>query len=340
MSRRLLMFVALLLALPLSAAGQERPRVIVFTTGGTIASLPEGSLPGNELVGAVPEVLEYAEVVVEELYRIGSSQMTPDHWIILAKRINEAYEADPNLAGVVVTHGTDTIEETAYFLHLTVNDARPVVMVGSMRTPDAVSADGPANLINAVRVAVSEDSYGRGVLVVLNEDIASARDVVKTHNQRVQAFSSPGYGFLGVVDPDRIVYYRDVVRPHTTQADFDLTAFKSLPRVPLVFDYTGADGSMVTSAAALNPGGVVVGSFAGGRMSGPTRSAIEDVVGEGLPVVVASKVLGGRIVGSPAATVGALQVSDLPPHKARILLMLALTKTQDPTELQAILDRY
>lgn len=323
-----------------TAAHAQTPTVIILTTGGTIASAPGGSLPGGQVVAAVPELLNYARIEVEEVYRIGSSQMVPENWLVLARRINEIFRGDPDLTGIVVTHGTDTLEETAFFLNLTVKDSRPVVVVGSMRTPDAISADGPANLLNAVRVAVSPAAADKGVLVVLNEDIGAARDIQKTHNQRVETFRSPGSGFLGVVDPDRVVFYRESTVPHTTRSSFEIRPLKTLPTVPMVVDYTGADGSMLTSLLEQDPDGVVVGSFAGGRLSAGTRAGVQTLVDAGVPVVVASRVPGGRIVGDPVSSLGALQSSDLPPHKARILLMLALTQTREYEGLQRLLDRY
>ena len=338
-------FAVMSMGAPRSIAAQgteegTRPRVVVITTGGTIASSPGGSLAGDSLVAAVPEVLEHADVRVEEIYRIGSSQMTPRHWLTLAARVNELFAQDSALAGIVVTHGTDTLEETAFFLNLTVRDPRPVVLVGSMRSADAVSADGPANLINAVRVAVSPDAGGHGVLVVLNEDIAAARDVWKTHNQRVETFRSPDLGFLGYADPDAVVFHRRTLRPHTTESPFDVDGMESLPEVVIVSDYTGADGALLARAAAAGADGVVVITFAGGRMSAGMREGVRAAAAAGLPVVLASRIPGGRIVGQPAAPLGALLAADLPAHKARILLMLGLTRTRELGELQRLLEIF
>jgi L-asparaginase len=330
--RSFLFLIALSLAWaahPSAAQEGARPRVAIITTGGTIASRPVGQLAGDSLVAAVPEVLEHADVRVEEIYRIGSSQMTPAHWLTLAHRINELFEDDPELAGIVVTHGTDTLEETAFFLNLTVRDPRPVVLVGSMRSADAVSADGPANLVNGVRVAAAPEAIGLGVLVVLNEDIAAARDVWKTHNQRVDTFRSPDLGFLGYVDPDRVVFYRMTLKPHTVDSPFDVRDVTSLPRVAIVSDYTGTDGSQLSDALASGVDGVVVVTFAGGRMSSGMSRAVRAATAARHPVVLASRVPGGRIVGRPEEPLGAVLAADLPGHKARILLMLALTRSQD-----------
>lgn len=314
--------------------------VLVLTTGGTIASRASGQMSGDRLVAAVPQLADHARITVEEFSRIGSSQMTPDHWLRLAKRVNAAFRADPGLTGIVITHGTDTMDETAFFLNLTVKDDRPVVVVGSMRTPSEISPDGPANLLNAVRVATSPDAVGKGVLVVLNEDIASARDVWKTHNRRVETFRSPELGFLGFVDPDAVVFYRSSLRPHTTATEFDVEELQALRTVAVASDQTGSDGSILAFLATQAPDGVILETFAGGRISPGTRAGAATVIEAGIPLVLASRVPGGRIVGDVTGDSGTLVARDLSPHKARILLMLALGVTRDPTELQRILDTY
>lgn len=333
--------VVLLLAAPLAGQTSELPRVLVLTTGGTIASRMGAPMAsGNSLVEAVPELLDHARVDVEEFSRIGSSQMTPAHWLRLASRINGAFEAAPELAGIVVTHGTDTMEETAFFLNLAVRYSRPVVLVGSMRAANEISADGPANLLNSVRVVVNRDAAGVGVLVVLNEDISAARDVWKTDNRRVHTFRSPEYGRLGVVDPDTVLFYRYPMRPHTCQTEFDLRGVASLPQIEIVTDYAGFDGAVFDDLVARSPDGVVVRTFAGGRMSAGARNGVSMLVDAKIPVVIASRVPGGRIIGNPGGDLGAVVARDLPAHKARILLMLALTRAQSMTDLQRMFDTY
>lgn len=328
-------------AQPAQAQPCDLPRVLVLTTGGTIASRVDAPMEsGTGLVGAVPELLEHAEIEVEEFSRIGSSQMTPSHWLRLATRINLAFDADPGLAGVVVTHGTDTMEETAFFLNLTVKHSRPVVLVGSMRAANEISADGPANLLNAVRVAVNGDAHGEGVLVVLNEDIGAARDVWKTHNRRVNTFRSPEFGYLGVVDPDTVLFYRRTAHPHTSQTEFDVSGLDSLPRVEIVTDYTGLEAAVIEDAVARSPDGIVLATFAGGRMSAGARRGVIAAVEAGIPVVLASRVPAGRIIGNPAAQLGAVVARDLPAHKARILLMLASVSNAGMMELQRVFDTY
>ncbi len=202
-NRTILLFFFVPILLSAQQLEESRPDVLILTTGGTIASRTDAPLiAGPELVQAVPELTDYANINVEEFSVIGSSKMTPKNWLELAQRINARFSRYDNLTGIVITHGTDTLEETAYCLNLTVKSDKPVVLVGSMRSADEISADGPANLINAVRVTISEQAVSQGVLVVLNEDITAARDVWKTDNRRVQTFQGSSVVHICTVDPD------------------------------------------------------------------------------------------------------------------------------------------
>lgn len=341
---RIATFLVVLIVAGISNARHDvgtKPQVLILTTGGTIASRTDAPLiDGPELVQAVPQLLDYAEIRVEEFSVIGSSKMTPDHWLRLAKRINEIYSKDPQLAGIVITHGTDTLEETAYFLNLTVLWDRPVVLVGSMRSSDEVSADGPANLINAVRVATSDQATGQGVLVVLNEDISAARDVWKTDNRRVQTFSGSIAGPLGTVDPDGVRFFRRSLQPHTTASEFDVSAVESLPDVLIFSDFAGLDESVVEQFGQLPMDGLVVRTFAGGRMSAGMLAGLKRISYRGIPTVVTSRVPNGRIVSPPDYEFPAIVSRGQQDNKARILLMLALTMTSDPGEIQRIFATY
>ncbi len=324
-----------------SEVGGELPRVLILTTGGTIASTPGDMLSGEALVGAVPELGDYARLTVEEVFRIGSSSMTPDHWLRLGRRILAARAEDPGWAGIVVTHGTDTMEETSYFLDRVLPPGPPVVLTGSMRPAGSLSADGPRNLVDAVRVATSPTAVGQGVLVVLNERIHAGADVRKTHDESVETFRSSEWGALGRVHADTVRLDRTVASPDGPRAVFDLEGLSSLPGVALVPDYAGASGTAVEEAAA-GARGVVVETFAGGRMSPGVRAAVQRVAAQGSPVVLASREEEGRIptgAGEPDGESLVLVSPGLPAHKARILLMLALTRTDDPVELRRILVR-
>lgn len=330
-------------ATPSTLAAQQPPRVLVIATGGTIAGQASGGqLTGAQIVGAVPGLDEVATIEVEEFSRVGSSAVTPDHWLRLARRINEVFSDDPALRGIIVTHGTDTMEETAYFLHLTVDDERPVVMVGSMRNSSAVSADGPANLLSGARVAVSPEARARGVLVVLNDEVHSARDVRKMDNNRLDTFASSEWGALGIVDADRIVFRRGLETRHTSTSDLRLEpGTLELPSVPIVADFTGSDAALLRAAHARRPAAIVVQAFGGGRASPETRRAYAEIAADGVPVLLASRVPEGRVMGSREGNAaGLVYAGDLSPHKARIVLMLALQRPRSPLELQRLLDTH
>jgi L-asparaginase len=333
-----------ILAIPtaLHAAQQDRqlPNILVITTGGTIASRQGApTIEGQALVEAVPELLEHADIEVEEFSRIGSSQMTPDRWLRLSQRINELFASRTDLTGIVVTHGTDTMEETGYFLNLTVRDTRPVVLVGSMRSANQISADGPANLLDAVRVAAHPDAVDHGVLLVLNNEINAARDAWKTNNLHVQAFQTPELGLLGVADPDTVVFYRRGLRRHTARSEFVVDGLETLPDIELISDYAGFDGATVDFWVDRGVDGLVVATFAGGRMSAGARQSIDRAVANDIPVVIASRVPGGRISGLPLVE-GTVLARDLSPHKARVLLMVALTRTRDVEGIRRMYGEY
>jgi L-asparaginase len=317
-----------------TALAAQKPRVLILTTGGTIA----GGQAGVDLIGAVPRIAELADITVEEIVRVGSSAITPAHWLTLARRINEVFRADPGLTGVVVTHGTDSMEETSYFLHLTVRDERPVVVTGAMRGPTAISADGPANVIAAVRTASARDARGKGVLVVLNDEIHSARDVRKTDSNRVDAFQSPEWGAIGIVDADTVLIHRSLLTRHTTGSQLELPA-DTLPLVAIVADYAGSDGSVVRDWVKKGASGIVVTAFANGRTSPATTAAVREVTEAGTPVVLGSRVQEGRVMGNRGEG-RIIAAGDLPPHKARVLLMLALARTRDPAELRRIFETH
>ncbi len=295
----------------------------------------------------------------EQFTNVSSSEVTLDQWLQLARHINDVYRKDPDLAGVVVTSGTDTLEELAYFLDLTVRDARPVVVVGSMRNPSTLGYEGAANLLEGFRVAADPASRNKGALVVLNDEINSAREVTKTDALRLQTFQSRGYGLLGVVDSDRVVYYRDVVKRHTATSEFDLAGVTALPRVDVLLVYQGAPGDLIKAAVDGGAKGLVIAAAGAGATAPDQSAGLEYAASKGVVVVVATRTGSGRIaarrMAPPAATApGAaragtpqprrgwtmLAAEDLTPIKARILLMVALTKTTDPEAIQRMFTEY
>lgn len=292
---------ALLIGWGLAAA--ELPVVWVLSTGGTIAgqgatstSLTQyksGAIPGSALVKAVPEIARIANIRVEQIANVDSSNITLEHWLTLANRVNRIFAEEPETAGVVITHGTNTIEETAYFLNLTVKYDRPVVLVGSMRPGTAVSADGPLNLLNAVRTAIAPEARGKGVLVVLNDEINAARDVTKTNTLRVETFRSPDFGFLGYVDGDKISFYRTPVKRHTTKSEFDVSALKELPAVEILYSYVQPGTVLIRALLASGVKGIVMAGSGAGLVTTVEKDALAKAQG---PVVVRSNRTGsGRV---------------------------------------------
>lgn len=336
-----LTLIVFAMSLSTGLSQSSKPQVLILSTGGTIASRTDAPLiDGPELVQAVPELLDYADIQIEQFVKIGSSKMTPEVWLRLVKRIHKAIEDNPNLSCIIITHGTDTMEETAFFLNLTHRSNTTLVLVGSMRSSNEVSADGPANLINAVRVGISGEAKGKGVLVVLNENISSGRDLWKRNNRRVNTFESPDFGFLGFADPDKVVFYREPLKPHTMQSEFDVLNIEELPKVDIVRDFAGFEQGIFDYFLKRESQGLVLSTFAGGRSSQGIVSGIRALEKGDKPTVISSGVRGGRIFGTQRGGSPVIISNDLPPNKARILLMLALTLTSNPVEIQKIFDRY
>lgn len=334
-------------AIGLANAQAELPLVHVIATGGTIASRPgAGSLTGEQLIRAVPELRDIATITVEQFSNIGSSQITPEHWLRLARRVNELREARPELAGIVVTHGTDTMEETAYFLELTIDRTRPVVLTGAMRPPGVVAAEGAANLYNAVRVAAMPAARERGVLVLMNDEVFAARDVTKRNTSRLDAFGAPGAGPVGVADADTVVFLRPP--PDETRL-FDLAGVDRLSRVGIAYSYGGADGTAIDAFVAAGVRGLVVAAVGRGNLPAAQWHAAERAAAAGVLVVVSSRTGSGRVPvrvrrtdaagdgpgahDAPGIVAGAGRLN---PQKARVLLMLALSETVDPERVAEI----
>ena len=315
------------------------PRVRLVATGGTISNRTGGRLTAEELIGAIPDLPRYATPEYEQFANTASSAMTMDQWLNLARRINELFRTDSALAGVVVTSGTDTLEELAYFLNLTVRDPRPVAVVGSMRNPSTLGYEGAANLLEGFRVAADPASRGRGVMVVLNDEINAAREVTKTDALRLQTFQSRGYGLLGVIDRDKVVYYRKVERRHTADSEFDVAAMTALPRVDVLLTYQGASGDLIQAAVDAGAQGIVIATAGAGATSGTQGEGMRYAATKGVPVVMTTRTGSGRIAGGGGRGT-TIAGEDLAPIKARILLMVALAKTKDPNELRRIFGEY
>lgn len=269
-------------------------------------------------------------------------EVSPQRWADLARRVNAIVREAPETAGVAVTHGTSTLEETAYFLNLTVRTARPVVVTGAMRPMTALSNDAEMNLLDCVRVAASDAAANRGVLVVLNNQIQAAREVTKSSTSRLDTFKSADLGFLGYADSDgEVVFYRDATRLHTHRTEFDIDAIETLPRVDIAYAYSGVDGTAVAAFAKAGCEGLVAGGVGSGSAPKPFLDALSELVRSGMPVVVASQAGSGRVMARKGFIDRGFVVADnLQPRKARILLMLALTRTRDAAEIQRMMHTY
>ncbi len=328
-------------AVNFASAQPALPKVLVIATGGTIAG--EQSEPGSlgpysikksisEVVGLVPQVKNYAQVETEQFSNVPSPNITPDHWLRLAKRINAVFSTRSDIAGIVVTHGTARLEETAFFLHLTVKSEKPVVVLGAQRPPTGISPDGPINLLSAIRVAAAHEARNKGVLVVMDDRVISARDAQKLY-ARNGGFSADEMGMIGVVATHGVEFFYEPVRRHTAKSEFDLEQVTVLPMVDVHYSYAGSEGSGRTEARAVI---VATTGFSPG----------ERVYYEGLQkrgIIIATTFPSGDHVGSPAADREAFPivvVQRLLPTHARILMMLALTRTQDPREIQRIFEEY
>lgn len=316
------------------------PKVFLFATGGTISNKVGGRLTVDELIASIPGLSNRVRGEGEQFANTSSSALTLEQWLDLSKRINARFKADKELAGVVVTSGTDTLEELAYFLHLTVRDERPVVVVGSMRNPSTLGYEGAANLEDAFRAAADPQSRGMGTVVVLNDEINSAREVTKTDAYSLDTFKSRQFGILGVVDPGGVSYYRKPTRRHSAQSEFDVEKITALPRVDVVLTYQGADGDVVKAVVDAGAKGVVMATAGAGALAGTQSEGMRYAVEKGVWVVTTTRTGTGRLGGGRGGAPFRASGDNLAPIKARILLMLALTATSDPVEMARIFREY
>jgi L-asparaginase len=330
-----------------------RPRVAIIGTGGTIASVGKGPLDlldyganetmlhVDELIARFPEVHEVVEVLPIRFEAMPSPKVYFPEWKALVVRIDALVQEQENLVGIVVTHGTASLEETAYFLNLTLHIDIPVVVVGSQRPATALSTDAGMNLVNAVRTAAAADSRGLGVLVLLNDEIHAAREVTKTSTYRLQTFRSPDFGVLGHADGDTIAYYRRPLRRRAPDTEFNIQALEALPRVDIVYAYTGTDGTAVRAFIEAGAQGIVSAGFAPGFCGPGDLEALEEAVRRGVVVVQSTRAGSGRTFRSTRLTKSGFLIADnLNPQKARLLLALALTVSRDQAEIARIFAEY
>jgi L-asparaginase len=328
-----------------------KQNIVVIATGGTIAGVGSsssgskysaGKVTIQELLDATPSLSELANLKGEQLMQISSENMNDETWIKLAKKVSELAKSS-KVDGIVITHGTDTIEETAYFLSLTVKTKKPIVLVGAMRPSNSISADGPLNLYNAIAVAANKESKNKGVLVVFNDDIFDARSVTKGHTSNVAAFNSPNFGAIGNSHYGKVRFYFEPLRTHTNNSAFDIDDIDNLPKVDIVYGHTGQDSSVVDKLIENGAKGIIFAGVGDGNIYKETLDKLIEARKNNLILVRSARVGAGYIV--PNAEIeddenGFVTADNLNPQKARILLKLALTKTQNPQKIQKIFWNY
>jgi len=327
----------------------SKPTVAIIGTGGTISSVVDDSLDvlnypdvsrkmsPAEAISRIPEAALFADYVTLPFRAVGSTAIGPTDWIELAQLISRTAAERSDIRGFVILHGTATIEETGYFLNLVLKTNKPVVLVGAQRPASAVSTDVNMNVLSAVRTALSDEAVGKGVLVVLNDEIHSARDATKTSTYRLHTFKSHDFGLLGHVDGDCVAFYRAPLRKHTLETPFDIANITSLPRVDIAYSYGGADGCAVDAFVAAGAKGIVSAGLAPGIPAPMERQALERAAAAGIIVVQSSRAGSGRVARRKyLCDLGMVGADNLNPQKARVLLALILTKTSNPDEVQEL----
>lgn len=339
----------LLLTAPAFAAG--KPKIVILATGGTIAGAASsqtsagyqsGAVGVDLLIQAVPQLKEVADVTGEQIASIGSQDMSDAVWLKLAKRVNELL-AKRDVDGIAITHGTDTLEETSYFLHLVTKSDKPVVMTGSMRPSTAMSADGPLNIYNAVAIAADPGARGRGVLVTIDDDVHSAHDLVKKHTTDVNTFSSGEAGLVGAVLFGKTTWYRSPAGIHTSKSEFRIDKTDALPRVDIIYAHANMSPDLILAAAKNGAKGIVIAGVGDGNMTAQSVEAVKQVIAQGVVVVRSSRTNGGiirRNIELNDDQLGTVASMELNPGKARALLQLALLKTSATKAIQGYFDRY
>jgi len=349
----LLTAIAFTALLALSPAAWALPKIKVLATGGTIAGAQatqadagykSGTFSVDDLIKAVPQLKNIAEMTGEQVANIGSQTMNHEVWLKLATRVNEVLKGS-DTDGVVITHGTDTMEETGYFLSLVVKSDKPVVLVGSMRPATAISADGPINLYNAVALAGNPEAKGRGPLVVLNDTVHYARESQKMHSTRMDTFQSPNRGIAAMMNTGKAFFYSANTVRHTTKSEFSLSGLTvaNLPRVEVVYSYANLGGELIDALVAQGVKGIVLAGVGDGNSTDAAIAALEKAAKKGVAVVRCSRTGGGvvdRNVEINDDKLGFIAGMELNAQKARILLMLGLGKTSDVKKLQELFYQY
>lgn len=349
---KLIKTLSLVVSFGLAAAvAQAKPKVMILATGGTIAGsaasqtsagYQSGAVAVDTLIAAVPDMKNIADVSGEQIASIGSQDMNDAVWLKLAKRINGIFKSG-KAQGIAITHGTDTMEETSYFLNLTVKSDNPVVLTGSMRPSTAMSADGPLNMYNAVAIAADPKAKGRGVLVAIDDDIHAAHDVIKTHATDVAVFRSGEAGLVGGVLFGKTNWWRNPTEVHTSKSEFNIEHVDQLPRVDIIHAHANMSPDLITAAANNGAKGIVIAGVGDGNMTAPSVEALKAVIKKGVVVVRSTRTNGGivrRNIELNDDQLGTVASMGLNPAKARVLLQLALLKTKDVKKVQDYFNRY
>jgi len=327
------------------------PRIKLVATGGTIAGAQAdtktsgytaGTFTIDYLIDAVPQLKSIAELSGEQIVNIGSQDMNNEVWLKLAKRVNELL-AQPDVDGIVITHGTDTMEETGYFLNLVVKSKKPVVMVGSMRPATSISADGPMNLYNGVAVAAHPEAQGRGVMVVINDEIHYAREIEKQNSTQLDTFKSPNRGRAGVINTGAPIFFARQVPCHTAASEFSIEGVTELPRVEIMYAHANMGGEFIDYAVKGGVKGIVLAGVGDGNATTPALEALANAAKQGVAVVRSTRTGSGVVVRNVEVNddkMGFIASMELNPQKARVLLMLGLARTKDPKQLQALFCKY
>jgi L-asparaginase len=343
--------IVLMLALGHAAFAQKKPNVVILATGGTIAGAAasgtqagytSGAVTIDAMIAAVPGIKDMANIKGEQVSNVGSQDMSFEIMLKVAKRINEL-AASNDVDGFVITHGTDTMEETAFFLNLAAKTDKPIVMVGSMRPSTAVSADGPLNLYNAVGVAVDPAAKGRGVLIVMNDWIHGAHSLTKTSTTAVQTFLSPVRGVVGVATYGKNDFYNNPEWKHTTGSEFDVTNVTKLPRVDIIFACADMSPDLIDASVANGAKGIVIAGVGNGNMNKASVDAAANAVKKGVVVVRSTRVATGSVGRNVEVNddeLGFIASDELNPQKSRILLSLALLKQRSKSDIQSLFTTY
>jgi L-asparaginase len=344
--------VALMLSLSVLGFGQAKlPNIVILATGGTIAgagasatgsAYTSGQVKIEAMIDAVPNIRKLANLRGEQVANVGSQDMSVKVWLDVANRINELLKSN-DVDGIVITHGTDTQEETAYFLNLVVKSDKPVVLTGSMRPSTALSADGPLNMYNAVALAANKDAKGYGVMVVMNDDIHAAKDVKKMISTPVHTFQSPQEGLIGTVIFGEVLFFHKPSGRHTTNSEFSVDGIKTLPRVDIIYGCADMSTDLIDIMVKAGAKGIVIAGVGDGNMNAGTLEAMKKATKSGIPVVRATRVPIGAVLikGEVVDTdYGSVSSDELNPQKARILLMLALSKNRSRDDLQRLFIEY